>query len=93
MKNIRVNLLKYGTASHTEEFVLRELFREHDRDNNGVLSLETIRLMLNKVNIAASDQYLQALVNRVDINATGVLEFEELVAFLVQDRYTKTSLK
>ena len=73
--------------------MLRELYREHDRESNGVLTLDTIRAMLNKVNIAASDKYLEALVGHIDINGTGAIEFEELVAFLVQDRYTKTSLK
>ena len=49
--------------------------------------------MLNKINITAQDKYLEALVNHIDVNGAGVIEFEELVAFLVQDRYTRQSTK
>ena len=38
MSTIRQALLRFGTERHTEEFVLREVFRTFDRDNNGVLS-------------------------------------------------------
>ena len=85
--------MKYGTERHTEEFILRELYREHSREGDGPLTLDELRAMLNKINITAQDQYLEALVNHIDVNGTGVIEFEELVAFLVQDRYTKQSLK
>lgn len=59
---IRGSLLKAGTETHTEEFVLRELFREHDRDSNGVLTKVEIKAMLGKLNINASDKYLDALI-------------------------------
>jgi len=89
VQTIRTNLLKTGTERHTEEFVLRELFREHDRDSNGVLSITELRAMLTKLNINAGDKYLEALLCRFDSNNNGVIEFEEFVAFLVQARYTK----
>ena len=85
--------MKYGTERHTEEFVLRELYREHNREGDGSLTLVELKAMLNKINITAQDQYLEALVKHIDVNGTGVIEFEEFVAFLVQDRYTKQSLK
>lgn len=34
----RHNLLKLGSERHTEEFILREIFREFDRNSDGVLS-------------------------------------------------------
>ena len=43
--------MKYGTKSHTEEFILRELYREHTRDGDGALTLVELRGMLNKINI------------------------------------------
>ena len=86
---IRGSLLKAGTENHTEEFVLRELFREHDRDSNGVLTKVEIRAMLSKLNINASDKYLDALICKMDSNNNGVIEFEEFLTFLVHSRYTK----
>ena len=86
---IRTNLLKQGTERHTEEFVLRELFREHDRDSNGTLSRVELRGMLSKLDINAGDKYLDALICKMDSNKNGVIEFEEFVSFLVHARYTK----
>ena len=43
---IRFNLLKTGTEKHTEEFVLREVFRNFDRDSNGALSKVELAALL-----------------------------------------------
>ena len=86
---IRASLLKAGTENHTEEFVLRELFRAHDRDSNGVLTKVEINAMLNKLNINASDKYLEALIGKMDSNKNGVIEFEEFLTYLCHSRYTK----
>ena len=45
--------------------------------------------MLGKLKINAADKYLEALINMMDSNKGGVIEFEELVTFLIQSRYTK----
>lgn len=86
---IRGSLLKAGTETHTEEFVLRELFREHDRNSDGILTKVEIRAMLGKLNINAGDKYLDALIGMMDSNKNGVIEFEEFLTFLVHARYTK----
>ena len=83
IETIRKCLLKAGTERHTEEFVLRELFREHDRDSNGVLSINEIRTMLTKLNIACEDKYINALMKEFDSNNNGTIEFEEFVTKLV----------
>ena len=86
----RHSLLKLSTKGHHEEFVLRELFRTFDRDNNGELSLEVLKAMLEKVDITTSDEYLEALLKQVEINpASGKVEFEEFIHFVIQDRYHK----
>lgn len=89
IKAMRLNLMKYGSKNHTEEFVLRELFRQFDRDNNGSLSIIELKGMLGMINISAADPFLEAVVKKLDKNGNGTLEFEEFVAFVVQDRYTK----
>jgi len=86
---IRANLLKAGSERHTEEFILRELFREHDRNADGTLSKVELRAMLGKLDLNASDKYLDALLCQMDSNKNGVIEFEEFLSFLVQARYTK----
>lgn len=83
---IRHNLLKYGNERHTEEFVLRELYRTY---NGELLGIDEIQGMLNKINLAADPRYLQALINSLDINNKGVIEFEEFRAAIIENRYNK----
>ena len=86
---VRHNLLNVGTERHNEEGVLRELFRQFDRDSNGVLSVNELRQMLQMINISADEAHLQAFINKLDANKNGHLEFEEFVAFMVQNRFTR----
>ena len=81
--------MKAGTERHTEEYILRELFRAHDRDSNGVLSRVELSAMMGKLGINASDKYIDALISRMDSNKNGVIEFEEFLTFVVHSRYTK----
>lgn len=89
MAQIRFALLKCGTERHTEEFVLREVFREFDKDCNGVLSKVELNALLQKINLCVDEKYLEALITKLDTNKNGVIEFEELVSFVVQERYHK----
>lgn len=89
MAAIRHSLLKAGTERHTEEFVLREIFRTFDRNEDGVLSKTELNAMLKKINLNVDEKYLEALIKKLDTNNNGVVEFEELVQFVVQERYHK----
>ena len=86
---IRHSLLKSGNERHTEEFVLRELFREFARDGEGAVTVTEFRAMLNKINLNAEDKYLEAFINMLDKNNNGHIEFEELKHIIVEGRYTK----
>ena len=83
LQAIRASLLKAGTEKHTEEFILREIFREHDRNNNGSLSKTELGSLLNKINLKVVDKYLEALIKKLDANGNGSIEFEEFVHFIV----------
>lgn len=85
----RHSLMKQSTKNHHEEFVLRELFRNFDRDSNGKLTITELRAMLEKLDITTSDPYLEALMKCIDLNGSGTIEFEEFIHFVVQDRYHK----
>ena len=74
---MRHNLLKVGSARHTEEYILRELFRDMDTDKSGALSINELRSMMCKINLTVDDRYLAAILNCMDTNKNGVVEFEE----------------
>lgn len=86
---IRHSLLKSGSQRHTEEFVLRELFREFARDGDGAVTVAELRSMLNKLNLNADDRYLNAFINGCDKNNQGNIEFEELRHIIIEGRYHK----
>jgi Ca2+-binding EF-hand superfamily protein len=75
--------LKAGTEKHTEEFILREVFREFDRNSNGSLSKTELSALLNKINLSVDEKYLDALIKKLDVNGNGSVEFEEFVHFIV----------
>ncbi len=86
---IRHSLLKSGNERHTEEFILRELFREFGRDGEGAVTVTEFRAMLNKINLNAEDKFLEAFIKALDKNQAGHIEFEELRHVIVEGRYTK----
>lgn len=86
---IRHNLMKYGSSRNSEEYVLRSIFREFDVDNSGALSINELRGMLHKINLACNDKFLEALLRKFDTNNNGVVEFEEFQRFVVGDTYTR----
>lgn len=85
----RHSLLKSGNERHTEEFVLRELFREFARDGDGQITITELRCILNKININTEEKYLDAFVKAMDKNNLGYIEFEELRHVIIEGRYTK----
>ena len=86
---IRHSLLKSGNERHTEEFILRELFREFGRDGEGAVTVTEFRAMLNKINLNAEDKFLEAFIKGLNKNQAGHIEFEELRHIIVEGRYTK----
>ena len=85
----RHSLLKSGSERHTEEFVLRELFREFSRDGQGQVTISELRAILNKININTEEKYLDAFIKAMDKNNQGYIEFEELRHVIIEGRYTK----
>jgi Ca2+-binding EF-hand superfamily protein len=86
---IRHNLMKYGSARKTEEYILRELFREFDTNNSGLLSIGELRDILFKINLTSEDRYLNAILSKMDTNRDGVVEFEEFCKYVTTDPYTR----
>jgi len=83
---IRHNLMKYGSARHTEEFILRELFRNFDTSKSGLMSLSDLKSILFKINLASHDAILQALLDKFE-SSTGAVVFEDFCNFIVAGTY------
>ncbi len=67
--------------------VLRNVFREFDANENGVLTSDELSALLVRLQISAERKYLTALLNKFDRNGNGVIEFDEFVNFIIHDPY------
>lgn len=67
--------------------VLRNIFREFDANENGVLSADELQALLVRLQISVERKFLTALLNKFDRNGNGVIEFDEFVNFIINDPY------
>lgn len=81
-KTIRHKLLNFSNNS-TEELNLRNVFREFDTNNNGVLTADELTCMLARLEISVDRRYIQALLSKFDRNGDGVIEFDEFANFII----------
>ena len=70
---------------------MRMMFQEYDKDSNGSVSVKECKKMLRK--LAISDSEVEALVMRHDTSGDGELQYDEFVAFLIEQapKYSSTS--
>jgi Ca2+-binding EF-hand superfamily protein len=60
-----------------EEYTLRKTFSKFDRNGNGVISREELEGLLCHFGIRLISKELTAVFRHLDLNNSGVLEFEE----------------
>ena len=63
------------------------MFKEFDHNGNGVVTVDELAAMVASLQISCERKYLQALLNTLDTNKNGCLEFEEFVNFVINDPY------
>ena len=85
-KTFRHKLLDFARGS-TEEYVLRDLFKQFDTNRSGNLTIDELTFMLEKLQIACERKFVQALFKRFDTNKNGVIEFEEFVDYIIKNPY------
>lgn len=85
-KTLRHKLLDFSNG-RTEELVLRNIFREFDLNNNGVLTVDELGALMARMQISVDRRFLQGLLKKFDRNGNGAIEFDEFVDFVVNDPY------
>lgn len=83
---MRQRLLVMSNNSE-EEFVLRKIFKDFDSNGNGTLSIDELGAMLAKLSLSVERKYIMAMLNKLDTNGSGVLEFEEFTNMILYDPY------
>ena len=70
-----------------EEYILRDIFRSYDVDNSGALSLIELAGLMSKLGVDFTQTQLYAVMRELDVNNSGVIEFEEFCQFLLYNPY------
>jgi len=86
-KTIRHRLLDLSTPLISAEHVMRNVFREFDRNRSGSLDSAELQQMLIKLQVVVDQRYLDALLKRFDRNGNGVIEFEEFIGYVMENPY------
>lgn len=87
VKSIRHKLLDLSVGDRSDEYVLRQVFREFDTNKDGVLTAVEFDAMLRRIQIRVPPPYVEALLRKFDRNGNGVVEFEEMLSFLTQNPF------
>jgi Ca2+-binding EF-hand superfamily protein len=69
---MRQRLVSLSNGSQ-EEYVLRDMFRTFDRDNNGYLTINELAGMLAKLGVEVSKDGVIGVLNELDTNKSGTL--------------------
>ncbi|GAN10979.1 calmodulin-like isoform 1 [Mucor ambiguus] len=64
----------------------REAFMLFDKDNNGTIDTSELGAVMRSLNMNPTDTELKDMINEVDGNGNGSIEFEEFVAMLSRKR-------
>jgi calmodulin len=60
----------------------REAFLLFDKDNNGTIDISELGAVMRSLNIDPTDTELKDMINEVDRNQNGTIEYEEFVAMI-----------
>lgn len=71
-----------------ERDTIRKSFQEFDADNSGELSTSEVQAVLEAVGCSPFKGTLQRLIDAVDVNASGTLDFNEFLSLLLVYRQT-----
>lgn len=70
-----------------EEFKLKQIFDEFDVNGNGIVTMDEMAAMLASLGISVERRYLTAIIDHLDTNKSGGVEFEEFKVFIIYDPY------
>ncbi|EDV97313.1 GH16787 [Drosophila grimshawi] len=69
--------------SESELRVLRDAFDLLDRDKEGTVQARDLGAFLRKINKTHNESELQALINQVDTDGNGIIDFQEFAGMIL----------
>jgi Ca2+-binding EF-hand superfamily protein len=83
---LRLKLRTMANES-SEEFVLRNIFKDFDLDRSGNLTMTEFGGIFHKLAIQCEPKYVKAIFRKFDTNKNGLIEFEEFANWMIYDAY------
>lgn len=83
---MRQRLITLSNSSQ-EEYMLRKIFQQFDLNQSGSITNDELAGLLAKLGISVERKYLVAMIEVLDSNKSGAIEFEEFANFLINDPY------
>ncbi len=85
-KTLRQKLMAFANQ-RSDEYVLRQIFKDFDTNQSGNLTIDELTNMMAKLGISCERKYSSALLKKFDVNKNGTIEFEEFCEFLILNPY------
>lgn len=97
-KNAEFNPKTYEKNGLTEDEVMeiKEAFDLFDTDKSGEIDTDELKQALSNLGIDAKNQTLQNMINDIDKNASGTIDFDEFIDMMtakMSDKDTREDLK
>ena len=65
--------------------MLRKIFEEFDRNKNYSIGTYELDLMMKKLEVPVAARFVEPILNKLDKNCSGYIEYEEFKKFLFFD--------
>ena len=72
---------KMSDGETEDEFI--EAFKVFDRDENGLISKEELKIIMTKLEERVSDDLINELMDKADIDGDGFINYEEFVRIMM----------
>ena len=83
---------EYIDFNSKERAKIRAIFKELDRDGSGALGLDELYEPLLALGLVENKEQVKEMMSKVDINKSGVIEFEEFIKIIKQSSNENNAL-
>lgn len=74
-----------GPLSKDQLLELKDAFASFDRDGNGMITVDELRSVMNSLNRRPTDEQLMAMIDKVDVDGDGRVNFREFLMLMGAD--------
>jgi len=89
INSIQMRLINLSKGSINDEYILRKLFGHFDVQRTGLMTLDELYGILDKLEMFPDPQYAEILFKLMDKGNKGVIHFDYFVNLVLDDQFHK----